>query len=131
MRLILALLLTSTLSALTSTTAMAAMAAMAAIQNPAVGAWDFTTNSPEGTFTTQLEIRQEAGALVAVGKSPQGERAYDSIAVDGNRIKLVVTINYNGTGLTITYTGTIDGKEMSGDADFGGMASGSWSASRK
>ena len=125
MRLILALLLTSTLSALTSTTAMAA------IQNPAVGAWDFTTNSPEGTFTTQLEIRQEAGALVAVGKSPQGERAYDSIAVDGNRIKLVVTITYNGTGLTITYTGTIDGKEMSGDADFGGMASGSWSASRK
>jgi hypothetical protein len=125
MRLILALLLTSTLSALTSTTAMAA------IQNPAVGAWDFTTNSPEGTFTTQLEIRQEAGALVAVGKSPQGERAYDSIAVDGNRIKLVVTINYNGTGLTITYTGTLDGKEMSGDADFGGMASGSWSASRK
>lgn len=125
MRLILALLLTSTLSALTSTTAMAA------IQNPAVGAWDFTTNSPEGTFTTQLEIRQDAGALVAVGKSPQGERAYDSIAVDGNRIKLVVTINYNGTGLTITYTGTIDGKEMSGDADFGGMASGSWSASRK
>jgi hypothetical protein len=125
MRLILALLLTSTLSALTSTTAMAA------IQNPAVGAWDFTTNSPEGTFTTQLEIRQEAGALVAVGKSPQGERAYDSIAVDGNRIKLVVTINYNGTGLTITYTGSLDGKEMSGDADFGGMASGSWSASRK
>lgn len=125
MRLITALLLTATLSALTST------AATAAIQNPAVGAWDFTTNSPEGTFTTQLEIRQEAGALVAVGKSPQGERAYDSIAVDGNRIKLVVTINYNGTGLTITYTGTIDGKEMSGDADFGGMASGSWSASRK
>jgi hypothetical protein len=125
MRLILALLLTSTLSALTSTTAMAA------IQNPAVGAWDFTTNSPDGTFTTQLEIRQEAGALVAVGKSPQGERAYDSIAVDGNRIKLVVTINYNGTGLTITYTGSLDGKEMSGDADFGGMASGSWSASRK
>lgn len=125
MRLILTLLLTLTLPALTFTTATAA------IQNPAVGAWDFTTNSPEGTFTTQLEIRQEAGALVAVGKSPQGERAYDSIAVDGNRIKLVVTINYNGTGLTITYTGTIDGKEMSGDADFGGMASGSWSASRK
>lgn len=128
MRLITALLLTATLSALTST---AATAATAAIQHPAVGAWDFTTNSPEGTFTTQLEIRQDAGALVAVGKSPQGERAYDSIAVDGNRIKLVVTINYNGTGLTITYTGTIDGKEMSGDADFGGMASGSWSASRK
>ena len=128
MRLITALLLTATLSALTST---AATAATAAIQHPAVGAWDFTTNSPEGTFTTQLEIRQDAGALVAVGKSPQGERAYDRIAVDGNRITLVVTITYNGTGLTITYTGTIDGEEMSGDADFGGMASGSWSASRK
>lgn len=123
MRLMTALLLTVTLWTLGSAGVTA--------QHPAVGAWDFTTNSPEGTFTTQLEIRQEAGALVAVGKSPQGERAYDSIAVDGTRIKLVVTINYNGTGLTITYTGTIDGKEMSGDADFGGMASGSWSASRK
>jgi hypothetical protein len=123
MRLMTAVLLTVSLWAL-GTAAVAA-------QHPAVGAWDFTTNSPEGTFTTQLEIRQEAGALVAVGKSPQGERAYDSIAIDGNRIKLVVTINYNGTGLTITYTGTIDGTEMSGDADFGGMASGSWSASRK
>jgi hypothetical protein len=123
MRLMTALLLTVTLWTLGSAGVTA--------QHPAVGTWDFTTNSPEGTFTTQLEIRQEAGALVAVGKSPQGERAYDSIAIDGNRIKLVVTINYNGTGLTITYTGTIDGKEMSGDADFGGMASGSWSASRK
>ena len=43
----------------------------------------------------------------------------------------MITINYNGTPLTITYRGQIDGKEMSGDADFGGMATGSWSASKK
>jgi hypothetical protein len=103
----------------------------AAAQSTALGAWEFTTNSPEGTFVSQLEIREEGGRLVAVGRSARGERPYDSIEVDGNRIVLVITINYNGTPLTITYRGQIDGKEMNGDADFGGMVTGSWSASRK
>jgi hypothetical protein len=106
-------------------------AAAAAAQSQAIGAWEFTTNSPEGTFVSQLEIRDEGGKLVAVGKSARGERPYDSIEVDGSRIVLVITINYNGTPLTITYRGQIDGKEMNGEADFGGMATGSWSASRK
>ena len=108
-----------------------AVSALARAENAAIGEWEFTTNSPEGTFVSQLEIRDEAGTLVAVGKSPRGERPYDSIAVDGNRIELVITITYNGTPLTITYRGQITGKEMSGDADFGGMATGSWSASKK
>ena len=106
-------------------------ASAAAAQSAALGAWEFTTNSPEGTFVSQLEVRDEGGKLVAVGKSARGERPYDSIEVDGTRIVLVITINYNGTPLTITYRGQIDGKEMNGDADFGGMATGSWSASKK
>ena len=100
-------------------------------QNAAVGAWEFTTQSPEGTFVSQLEVREEGGKLLAVGKSSQGERAYDSIEVEGSRIVLVITIDYNGTPLTITFRGEITAKAMAGDADFGGMATGSWSAERK
>lgn len=111
--------------------ALCVVAPLTAAQNAAIGAWEFTTSSPEGTFVSQMEIRDEGGKLVAVGKSERGERPYDSVSVDGSRIVLVITINYNGTPLTITYRGQIDGKEMSGDADFGGMATGSWSASRK
>ncbi len=99
-------------------------------QNKALGTWDFTTVSPEGTFTSNLVIREESGKLVAVGKSDRGERPYDSIEVDGSKITLVITISYNGTPMTITYRGQIADPNMSGDADFGGLATGTWSAAR-
>ena len=103
---------------------------LAGAQNKAVGAWDFTTISPEGTFNSQLIIREEGGKLAAVGKSDRGERPYDSIDVKGNKITLVITISYNGSPMVITYNGQIDDPNMGGDADFGGLATGTWSAER-
>jgi len=97
-------------------------------QKTEIGAWDFTTISPEGENKSTLVIREEEGKLKAFGKSPQGERPYDSIAVDGNKITLVITISYNGTPMIITYSGKIDGEKMEGDADFGGLATGTFSA---
>ncbi|HYE85292.1 MAG TPA: hypothetical protein VEA16_02970 [Vicinamibacterales bacterium] len=97
-------------------------------QKEAVGEWAFTTMSPEGEFKSTLVIREEGGALKAFGKNDQGERPFDSIAVDGGKITLVITIPYNGSPLTITYTGKVDKAKMEGEADFGGMATGTWSA---
>lgn len=104
------------------------VADVAAAQNPAIGTWDFTTLSPEGEFKSTLIVREEGGKLTAVGKSAQGERPYDSVAVEGNKITLVITISYNGSPMTITYTGTIDKTKMEGEADFGGLATGTWTA---
>ena len=97
-------------------------------QKPGVGAWAFTTISPEGETKSTLVISEDGGKLKAVAKSERGERAYDSVEVAGNKITLVLTISYNGSPMTITYTGTIDKDKMSGEADFGGLATGSWSA---
>jgi hypothetical protein len=97
-------------------------------QNAAIGSWEFTTTSPEGEFKSTLVVREEEGKLKAVGKSPQGERPYDSVAVEGSKITLVITISYNGSPMTITYNGTIDKTRMAGEADFGGLATGTWSA---
>lgn len=102
--------------------------AVASAQNAAVGSWDFTTISPEGEFKSTLVVREEGGELKAVGKSAQGERPYDSVAVEGNKITLVITISYNGSPMTITYSGKIDKEKMEGEADFGGLATGTWSA---
>ena len=110
---------------------LSSLSGTARAQNAALGAWELTTQSPEGSFVSQLEVREEDGKLTAVGKSSQGERAYDSIDVEGSKIVLVITIDYNGTPLTITFRGEIAGKSMAGDADFGGMATGTWSAERK
>lgn len=100
-------------------------------QKAALGTWDLTTISPEGTFNSVMEIREQDGKLTAVGKSPQGERPYDSVAVEGNTITLVITISYNGSPMTITYTGKIDGATIAGDADYGGLATGTFSAAKK
>jgi cytochrome c556 len=97
-------------------------------QNPAIGSWDLTTISPEGEFKSTLVVREEGGTLKAFGKSPQGERPYDSVNVEGSKITLVVTISYNGTPMVITYSGTIDKTKMGGEADYGGLATGTWSA---
>jgi hypothetical protein len=103
-------------------------ASVAHAQKAAIGTWDFTTLSPEGETKSTLVISEDAGKLKAVARSERGERPYDSIAVDGAKITLVLTISYNGSPMIITYNGKIDGPKMEGDADFGGLATGTWSA---
>lgn len=120
-----------TLRRAVATLALVLSAATAFAQNAALGTWDFTTLSPEGEFKSVMEVRQEGDKLVAIGKSPQGERPYDSVAVEGNKITLVITISYNGSPMTITYTGKIDGAKIEGDADYGGLATGTFTAARK
>ena len=122
--------MTKSVRAFLAAFAFVAFASSVQAQNPALGSWDLTTVSPEGEFKSVLVVREEDGKLKAVGKSPQGERPYDSIAVDGSKITMVVTIDYNGSPMVITYSGKFDKAKMEGEADFGGLATGTWSANR-
>src|SRR5689334_5603771 len=91
------------------------VAVASAQDKAAVGAWDFTTISPEGETKSMMVISEEGGKLKAVAKSERGERAYDSVEVDGSKITLVLTISYNGSPMTITYTGKVDKEKMEGE----------------
>jgi hypothetical protein len=113
---------------LTVTFALILSSSLLHAQKAALGSWDMTTVSPEGSNTSNLVITEDGGKLKAIGKSPNGERPYDSISVEGNKITLVITISYNGSPMTITYNGKIDAGKMEGEADFGGLATGTWSA---
>ena len=97
-------------------------------QGSAVGSWDLTTKTPMGDQPSVLVIRQEGGKLVAVGKSPRGERPYDSITVNGSDVKFVMTIQFQGADMVLTYTGKLDKDGMKGEVDFGGLAQGEWTA---
>ena len=44
---------------------------------------------------------------------------------------MVITIDYNGSPMIITYTGKIDGAKIEGAADYGGLATGTFSAAKK
>lgn len=114
-----------------ATVAVFVIAAAAQAQNAAIGTWDLTTVSPVSETKSVLEIRQEGDKLVAVGKSAQGERKYDSAVVDGSTVTLVITVAYEGSPMVITYTGKIDGAKIEGQTDYGGLATGTFSAARK
>ncbi len=96
-----------------------------------VGAWTMTTYSPQGENSNTMVVTREGETLKAVARSDRGERPYDSISLSGNTVTIVMTISFSGSPMTITYTGKISGTSMSGDADFGGMAQGSWSAAKQ
>jgi len=121
----------TTLRVAVATFAVLLSASAAQAQTAALGTWDLTTVSPEGEFKSVMEVREEAGKLVAVGKSPQGERKYDSVAIEGSNITMVITIDYNGSPMVITYVGKIDGAKIEGQTDYGGLATGTFSAARK
>ena len=103
----------------------------AAAQDAAFGTWQLTTVSPEGEFSSVVEIRKEGETVVMVGKGRNGERKFDSVAVAGEKIAFSVTIQYNGSPMVLAYHGDIKGGTMEGGVDFGGLASGSFSAARK
>jgi hypothetical protein len=90
-----------------------------------------TTNSPEGDRTNTMIVTREGGTLKATARSDAGERAYDSVEMKGSAVTIVLTISFQGNPMIITYSGTVDKDGMKGDADFGGLATGTWSATRK
>ena len=99
---------------------------------PAIlGEWEITTLSPVGESTNTVEFKKDGDTLKAIAKSPQGERPYDSVQLDGAKLTLVLTIDFQGQPMVITYQGTVEEKEINGAADFGGLAMGSFSAKRK
>lgn len=106
---------------------MAALSAAAQSANVA-GSWDVTIESPQGTRTVVMVIKKEGEKLTGAMKSPQGERPLDSVAVKGDDITFVMTREVQGQSMVMTYTGKVAKDSMKGDADFGGLATGSWSA---
>jgi hypothetical protein len=96
-----------------------------------VGEWDLTTVSPVGENTNTVEFKKDADGMKAIAKGPQGERPYDTMALDGDKLTLVITIDYQGQPMIITYVGTISEKSINGSADFGGLAMGNFSAVKK
>ncbi len=110
-----------------------AMTALPAAQTAPkiLGEWELTTLSPVGETTNTVEFKMDGDTFKAIAKSPQGERPYDSAAVEGDKVSLVLTIDYQGQPMTISYLGTVADDAINGSVDFGGLAQGSFSAKRK
>jgi len=116
------LLLALAVFAVTVTTALAQGGASV------VGTWDMVVESPQGKRPSTLVIKQEGDKLSAVAKGARGERPLDSVTLKGDEITMVMTVQFQGQDMVITYKGKVEKEMMKGTADFGGLAQGEWSA---
>lgn len=94
------------------------------------GTWELTIETPQGTSNPTAILKQDGESLTGTYKGRMGEVALKG-SVKGSDIKFEFTVNAQGTDLTITYTGKVDGDSMSGTVEFGSFGSGNWSGKRK
>jgi hypothetical protein len=108
-----------------------AIAAPASAQTPPniAGDWDVTVQSPQGTNTVLVTLKQDGEKVSGLFKSPLGELPFSGALV-GNELKFNFSFPVDGQPLLITMTGKVDGDAIAGKADFGGVAEGDWSAKR-
>ena len=93
------------------------------------GDWDVTVQSPQGTTTVVVTLKQDGEKLDGVFKSPLGELPFSG-TLTGNEMKFNFMFPVDGQPLAITMTGKVEGDAITGKADFGGFAEGDWSAKR-
>ncbi len=94
------------------------------------GDWDVTVQSPQGTNTVLVTLKQDGEKLDGLFKSPLGELPFTG-TLTGNEMKFTFSFPVDGQPLLITMTGKVDGDAIAGKADFGGFAEGDWSANAR
>jgi hypothetical protein len=94
------------------------------------GDWEMTTQSPRGERTSDVHFEQD-GEKLTVTMQLRGEEATAEGMVKGNKIEWSITRNTQRGEFTISYSGTIDGDSMSGEAQMGDFGTMEWTAKKK
>ena len=98
-------------------------------QTPLAGDWILSISSPEGDFDLPVTIGQDGDALTLAGRGDLAGLVMTGV-LDGSDVRWSWDLDYQGTPLDILLAGTVTEGSMSGMADFGGFADGTWSARR-
>src|SRR3982075_2447950 len=103
---------------------------LAFAQTNVTGDWDVTIQSPQGTNTVLVTLKQDGEKVSGIFKGQQGELPFEGGTLTGTDLKFAFTVNVQGNSIIITLTGKVDGAAIAGKADFGGFGEGDWSAKR-
>lgn len=104
---------------------------LAAQEVNVTGDWELTTKSPRGERTQTIHIEQNGENITVTMQGRGGEEIKAEGTVKGNKIEWSVTRNTPRGEFTITYTGTVEGDTMSGEAQMGDFGTREWTAKKK
>ena len=94
------------------------------------GDWEMTTQSPRGERTSDIHFEQD-GEKLTVTMQMMGQEVTAEGTVKGNKIEWSVTRSTQRGDMTISYSGTVEGDTMSGEAQMGNFGAMEWTAKKK
>ncbi len=96
------------------------------------GIWEITLQSPQrGDMTSEMKIEQDGEKITVTMESFQGDELTGEGTAKDNKVEWTVNISTQRGEFSITYTGTVEGDTMSGEAAMGDMGSMEWTAKKK
>ena len=93
------------------------------------GTWNTTMNTPMGPQQGTLELTTEGGTLTGTMSGAQGTLEIQDGTVDGNNLAWKADIT-SPMAMTLEFTATIDGDNISGNVKLGAFGNASMSGSR-
>jgi len=96
------------------------------------GTWEFAIVLPDISATPTIVLKQDGEALTGEYQSQQYGKYPLKGTVKGTTIDFGFEMSIEGNAVSVSYTGTVvDSDTMKGDVSYGGLADGTFTASRK
>lgn len=93
------------------------------------GTWNTTMNTPMGVQKGTMELTTDGATLSGKLSGPQGDIELEEGAVDGDSLTWKASIT-SPMAMTLEFTATVDGDEMSGDVKLGAFGNATFSGTR-
>ena len=94
------------------------------------GEWLFTVQTDQGGGTPTITFKQDGEKLAGKYNGQLGAADLTG-TVKGNDVNFTFTIDMQGQQAPVSYKGTVEKNTMKGTLDIGGMATGTFTATKK
>src|SRR5262245_36286678 len=98
-------------------------------QTTVAGDWELTIQSPTGTRSVPLTLKQEGETVTGMFKGPQGELPVKGTFI-GDDLKFDFSIPIQGSSIDISMNGKVANDAVTGTAQFGGFGEGPFTMKR-
>ena len=95
------------------------------------GGWALTVETSAGTGTPSVELKQDGEALTGNYSSQVFGEQKVTGTIKGNAITFGFTTSFQGSTVTVTYSGTADATTMKGKVTVGDLGEGTFTGKKK
>jgi hypothetical protein len=87
--------------------------------------------TPQGQVNATLNLEQEGDVVRGVMQGPSGSRNISNVSISGSDVRFTVPVDLGGETREATFTGTLSGNEIRGQATVEGRPPANFTARRR